>query len=122
MPFYQNVVSFLSQLKILVLYSTLLQIIARMPEGDIASDDDEHRLLVQLRAADLRRHEVPREQAAHPPRLGRQKHSRLLEKSCQSFGLRSLESPRRREGLLPDQLQRQSQVAHCLVRLTTILH
>ena len=89
-----------------------------MSEGDVVAVNDEHRLPVQLRSADLRRHEVPGEQAAHPPGPGRPKHSRFLEKSRQSFGLRSLESPRRREGLLPDQLQRQPQVAHRMVRST----
>ena len=88
-----------------------------MSKGDISTVNDEHRLPVQLRPADLRRHEVPREQETHPQRLGGQEHPRLLEESGQSFGLRSLQSPRSREGLLPDQLQCQSQVAHSMVRI-----
>ena len=78
-----------------------------MPQGDIPSINAEHHLPFQLRPADLRRHEVPRKQEADPQRSRGEKHSRLLKKSCQSFGFRVVESPWSRQGLLPDQLQRQ---------------
>ncbi len=87
-----------------------------MSERTVPAFNVKYRLFVKFRSTNLRGNEVSREYAPNPSRFGRPKHSRLFKKSCQSFRFRIVQSPRCRQGLLPDQLQRESQAADCMVR------
>jgi len=92
------------------------QISTGMPQGDEPADDLHDGVPGGVLSADLLRHDVPREQAPHPQRPRRPEHPRLLKESRQNLGLWVVPGPGGREGLLPDELQREPEAADRVVR------